>query len=112
MKISRKLLDEYLQNCMAHYRNTPVMKYANEETREKLADFMNERFLPAWKIEVEKQMELDGVNELEESVVLEGIHSKLYLSEGFSNLEREIFKENDPAGFRQYLEVVASDIFY
>jgi len=112
MLISRKNLDAFLVSCMNHYRNSLVMRYANSQARFSLREFMSEQFLPAWKAEILKRMSSEGVDELDETIVLEGIHAKIYLEGGYAVREQEILKEFDPDGFRKFMDHSTREIFH
>jgi len=79
------------------------MQFANLETQKKLMRFMVKEFLPVWQKHVFNYMLVNGVDALDESVILEEIHAKLYLEEGYAQKEQEIFKEYDPTGFQKFL---------
>lgn len=80
------------------------MKFANLEAQKKMMEFMVKEFLPVWEEAVFKYMDEQQTENLSEDEILERIHSKLYLEEGFSVKENEIFKSVDPAGHQRFIQ--------
>ncbi|HEO64693.1 MAG TPA: hypothetical protein ENI73_02380 [Spirochaetes bacterium] len=102
--ISGMNIDKFLKDCIKQYPNSLVMQFANLKAQKEIMKFMIHDFLPEWKKAVTRYMDDKGLRELDEDVILQEIHAKLYLEKGFSAKESELFKNSDPEGHKRFME--------
>jgi len=110
--IAKSQLNDFLKECMRHYPNSLIMRYANLKAQYSLMKFMVDSFLPVWKREILKHMNTHNLNQVDEDTILEGIHAKLYIEGGFSAKELEIFRATDQDGYDNYMKNSAQQIFH
>ncbi|MDH5681851.1 MAG: hypothetical protein OEZ36_09700, partial [Spirochaetota bacterium] len=103
---------DFLKECMRHYPNSLIMRYANLKAQYSLMKFMVDSFLPVWKREILRHMNDANLNQIDEDTILEGIHAKLYIEGGFSAKELDIFRSTDPQGYDNYMKSSAKQIFH
>ncbi len=102
--ISRMNIDKFLKDCIKQYPNSLVMQFANLKAQKEIMKFMIHDFLPVWKEAVIQHMDGKCLRELDEDVILQEIHAKLYIEKGFSAKESELFKNSDPEGYKRFME--------
>ncbi len=102
--VSKNNLDIFLKKCMKHYPDSLLMRFANREAQKEMMQFMVAKFLPEWKEAILNFMKERSINELDEDTILEVIHAKLYLEEGYFSKEKEIFQKYDPHGHEKFMK--------
>ncbi len=101
--ISKVDMDQFLKDCIKQYPNSLIMQFANLKAQKEIMKFMVHVFLPKWKQAVNQYMSEKGLQELDEDVILREIHAKLYIEEGYSAKENELFKDFDPEGHKKFM---------
>ncbi|GMT48509.1 MAG: hypothetical protein IEMM0008_0048 [bacterium] len=102
--ISRVHMDKFLKDCISQYSNSLIMQCANLKAQKEIMKFMVHVFLPKWQQAVNRYMSEKGLQELDEDVILQEIHAKLYIEEGYSAKENELFKNSDPEGYKRFMD--------
>ncbi len=105
--IRRDQLKGLLDECLDRYTHSPLMAHANRKAQKALVHFMETEFLPRFKEYIITYMDENDVDNLDKHWLLQEVHENLYMAEGYSIREHEIFKASDPEGYDRFLKEAA-----